>query len=165
MSKLTELRHLDGINGNFSIYDDRVYLASATLKEAQPVAQLIYSNVMTIVEQQQYLFETLWIRAIPAGIRIREIEEGITLGATQVIQVPSRILELFINIVKSAKEEVLLVLPTINAFYREERLGIIRLLKEAALDRNVNVRILTPTNDHIEQRVSNIVAWEQGQRI
>ena len=72
---------------------------------------------------------------------------------------------MFINLVKSAKEEVLLVLPTINAFYREERLGIIRLLKEAALDRNVNVRILTPTNDHIEQRVSNIVAWEQGQRI
>ena len=48
LSKLTELRHLDGIKGNFSIYDNRVYLASATLKEAQPVSQLIYSNVIDI---------------------------------------------------------------------------------------------------------------------
>ncbi len=115
-----------------------------------------------MVEQQQYLFETLWNGAIPSEIRIREIEEGIILGATQVIQVPSRILELFINLVRQAKEEVLLVLPTINAFYREERLGIIRLLKEAALDRDIDVRILTPTNDDIEQKISNIVALEQG---
>ena len=162
LSKFTELRHLDGIKGNFSIYDDRVYLASATLKENQSIFQLIYSNVSTIVEQQQYLFETLWNRAIPSEVRIREIEEDIILGATQVIQVPSRILEMFINLVKQAKEEVLLVLPTINAFYREERLGIIRLLKEAALSRNINVRILTPTNDDIEQKISNIVESEQA---
>jgi signal transduction histidine kinase len=162
LSKLTNLRHLEGIKGNFSVFDDRVYLASATLKEAQPVSQLIYSNVRTLVEQQKYLFETLWTRAIPAEIRIREVEEGITLGTTEVIQVPSRIQELFINLVKSAKEEVFLVLPTINAFYREERLGIIRLLKEAALDRNINIRILTPTNDDIEKRM---IVLEQGQKL
>jgi hypothetical protein len=84
-----------------------------------------------------------WEKAIPAIQRIREVEEGIILGTTQVIQAPPRILKLFIKLVKSAKEEVLLVLPTINAFYREERLGIILLLKEAALDHNINVRILT----------------------
>ena len=53
----SELRHLDGIKGNFSIFDDKVYLASAILTESQPVSQLIYSNVKTFVEQQQYLFE------------------------------------------------------------------------------------------------------------
>src|SRR5918912_2085768 len=53
--------------------------------------------------------------------------------------------------VKSAKREVLLVLPTVNAFYREERIGIIELLKQASEgDHRVNVRILTPTNDDIE---------------
>jgi hypothetical protein len=78
----SELRHLDGIKGNFSIFDDKVYLASAILKESQPVSQLIYSNVKTFVEQQRYLFETLWNRAIPAEIRIREIEEDTILGIT-----------------------------------------------------------------------------------
>ena len=77
---------------------------------------------------------------------------------TEVIQLPSKTQELFINLVMSAKEEVSLVLPTINAFYREERLGIIRLLKDAALDRKVNVRILTPINDVIEKMIVNITA-------
>src|SRR5215831_1956028 len=160
----SELRHLDGIKGNFSIFDDKVYLASAILKESQPVSQLIYSNVKTFVEQQQYLFETLWNRAIPAEIRIREIEEDTILGITEVIQVPSKIHALFINLIKSAKEEVFLVLPTINAFYREERLGIIQLLQEGTLDRNINVRILTPTNDIIEKKVRTIAALAQGQK-
>ena len=151
----SELRHLDGIKGNFSIFDDKVYLASAILKESQPVSQLIYSNVKTFVEQQQYLFETLWNRAIPAEIRIREIEEDTILGITEVIQVPSKIQALFINLIKSAKKEVFLVLPTINAFYREERLGIIQLLQEGALDRNINVRILAP---------GTIAAIAQGQK-
>src|SRR5215469_12840704 len=160
----SELRHLDGIKGNFSIFDDKVYLASAILKESQPVSQLIYSNVKTFVEQQQYLFETLWNRAIPAEIRIREIEEDTILGITEVIQVPSKIHALFINLIKSVKEEVFLVLPTINALYREERLGIIQSLQEAALDRNINVRILTPTDGIVEKKVGTITALAQGQK-
>jgi two-component system, OmpR family, sensor histidine kinase VicK len=77
---------------------------------------------------------------------------------TEVIQHPSKTQGLLINLIMSAKEEVSLVLPTINAFYREERLGIFRLLKDAALDRKVNVRILTPINDVIEKMIGNITA-------
>src|SRR5918912_44601 len=56
---------------------------------------------------------------------------------------------------KSAKHEVLLVLPTINAFYREECIGIIELLRQAAerKDNTVNVKILTPRNDIIEKKI------------
>jgi two-component system sensor histidine kinase VicK len=59
--------------------------------------------------------------------------------------------------VKSAKSEILLVLPTVNAFFREERLGIIGLLEQAAKERGVNTRILTPTNDVIENILKNTV--------
>ena len=83
---------------------------------------------------------------------------------TEVIQLPSKTQGLFINLIMSAKEEVSLVLPTINAFYREERLGIIQSLQEAALDRNINVRILIPTNDIIEKKVRPIAALAQGQK-
>ena len=49
--------------------------------------QVIYSNVKEIVEQQHYVFDSFWNRAIPAEMRIKQIEEGITLGEIQVIQV------------------------------------------------------------------------------
>src|SRR5205809_3599971 len=88
LSEIAEVRHLDHTKGNFSIFDDKLYLVSATLKEAQPVAQLIYSNFRTIVEQQRYLFETLWNKAIPAEQKIREIEEGIPTARTEVLHTP-----------------------------------------------------------------------------
>jgi two-component system sensor histidine kinase VicK len=165
LMNLGELRHLDGIKGNFAV-SERVYIAYTTMQESCLSQQVIRSNVKEIVEQQKYVFENFWNRATAAQIRIRDIEEGISLGVTEVIQLPSKIQELFINLAMSAKEEVSLVLPTINAFYRDERLGIFRLLRDAALDRKINVRILTPTNDVIEKMIASITAvLDQGQKL
>ena len=155
--QISELRHLDGVKGNFGI-SEKEYTASATMQEAAPLQQLIYSNVRSILDQQQYVFETLWSKAKPAEQKIREIEEGIDLGETEIIQSPKKILELFINMIKSAKSEILLLLPTINAFLREERIGAIELLKESAAEYNVNVRIMTPSNDDIEKILQNIAS-------
>ena len=76
MGILSELRHLDGIKGNFYVSDTE-YIAPATFHEEGRVAsQLIYSNLKEIVGQQHYVFDTLWDKAIPAAQRIREIERG-----------------------------------------------------------------------------------------
>ena len=162
-----EIRHLDGIKANFSVSETE-YLASATLAEEvqQPmisIQQVIYSNVKDIVAQQKYVFESFWNKAVPAENRIKEIEEGFVLGSTEVIQIPSRTEELFLDSVKSSKEEVLLLLPTTNAFLREQRLGIIQLLKEAA-ECSVNVRILTPINNIIEEIRKNIMLTDQANK-
>jgi two-component system sensor histidine kinase VicK len=157
LMQISELRHLDGIKGNFGI-SEKGYMASATMQQASLLQQVIYSNVRSILDQQQYVFETLWSKAKPAEQKIREIEEGIDLGETEIIQSPKKILELFINMIKSAKSEILLLLPTINAFLREERIGAIELLKESAAENNVNVRIITPSNDDIEKTLQNIAA-------
>ena len=154
LMQISELRHLDGVKGNFSI-SEKGYTASATLQEAALLQQVIYSNVRAILDQQQYVFETLWSKAKPAEQKIREIEEGIDLGETAIIQNPKKILELFINMIKSAKSEILLMLPTINAFLREERIGAIELLKKSAAEHDVNARIITPSNDDVEKILQN----------
>jgi two-component system, OmpR family, sensor histidine kinase VicK len=150
LMQITELRHLDRIKGNFAL-SEKGYAASATLQEASLLQQVIYSNVEAILDQQQYVFETLWSKAIPADQKIRGIEEGIDLGRTDIIQSPRMILDLFTNMIKSAKTEILLMLPTINAFLREERIGVIELLKKSSIENNVNVRIITPSNNVIEK--------------
>jgi two-component system, OmpR family, sensor histidine kinase VicK len=316
LMKISELRHLDGIKGNFGICDQKEFVAAATIKEQQAVPQLIYSNVKEIIEQQEFIFESFWTRAIPAKQRIREMEdstepefyevisdhekasqvlvdlaksvtkealfllpndksmvrmdrlgvidylikaaqkdsigsiriicptsevnseiinkvsekapnirilngnnspygmyivdnqrafraelkepeaetfseaigfsvystrrntvdffksvfellwnerklnEDLKKAATEVIQNPHRILELFINMIKLANQEILLVLPTTNAFLREDRVGIIKLLNDAAMERNLIVRIVTPTNEIIEKKLQNILVSE-----
>ena len=36
-----ELRHLDKVKGNFSVFDNKVYLATVIVKESQPIPQVI----------------------------------------------------------------------------------------------------------------------------
>jgi two-component system, OmpR family, sensor histidine kinase VicK len=155
-----ELRHLDGIKGNFYI-SESTYLAPATFHEkGKSASQIISSNIKEIIENQKYVFDSFWSRAIPAKHRIMEIEEGIDFGKTDLIQTPQRILELFLRMIQSAKHEILLIIPTTNAFLREERIGAIELLRQAAVERNVRVRIITPPSAVVE----NIVQGE-GDRL
>ena len=73
---LYELRHLDGMKGNFYI-SESAFLAPATFHEkGKPSSQIIYSNVKEIVEHQRYVFDSFWNSAVPAERRIKEIEEG-----------------------------------------------------------------------------------------
>ncbi|MDQ4074306.1 MAG: HAMP domain-containing histidine kinase [Thermoproteota archaeon] len=69
-----ELRHLDRIQGSFGIIDGKYYGAIGSIKEGQPPIELIRSNVTTFVQQQQFLFETLWNKSIPAVLRIKQLE-------------------------------------------------------------------------------------------
>jgi two-component system sensor histidine kinase VicK len=164
LMKVGQVRHLDGIRTNF-VVTDKEYTSSAIMQQVNPHPECVYSNVRSIVEQQQYLFENLWNKAIPAEGKISEIEEGVKLEKTHVIQDPQIIQKLFVDMVKSAQHEVLLILPTVNAFLREHRMGILQLLIQEARERNVNARILTPTNDVIDNVLKNMgIPYQDGGR-
>ena len=86
MTIVDELRHLDGIKGNFMVSETE-YLAPVILFEKGKIAsQIICSNVKEILDQHQYMFDTLWSKAISAQQRIREIEEGIISYETKVLE-------------------------------------------------------------------------------
>jgi len=70
-----ELRHLDGVRGGIALNGSE-YMGTTVLRKSKPLTQVIYSNVKEVVEHGQYIFDTLWNAAIPAGKKIREIEEG-----------------------------------------------------------------------------------------
>jgi phosphatidylserine/phosphatidylglycerophosphate/cardiolipin synthase-like enzyme len=99
--EIAEVRHLYGIKANFAVSDTE-YTSTAVMQQVHAIPEVIYSNVKRIVEQQQYLFETLWSKAISAEKKIREIEEGVELEKTHVIQDPQSIQKLFTDMVKSA---------------------------------------------------------------
>jgi two-component system sensor histidine kinase VicK len=164
LMKVGQVRHLDGIRTNFVVTDTE-YTSSAIMQQIHAHPEIVYSNVRSIVEQQQYLFENLWDNAIPAERRIDEIEEGVELEKTYVIQDPHNIKKLFVELVRSARREVLLILPTVNAFLREHRIGVIRLLMHATREHNVNVRILTPTSDVIDSILKNeVISFQEEER-
>ncbi|MDP8942006.1 MAG: HAMP domain-containing histidine kinase, partial [Thermoproteota archaeon] len=56
-----------------------------------------------------------------------------------------------------------LVFSTANAFHRQERTGMIKLLKEAAVGRRVQIRILTPIDDLIKGIAQKLIREQQQQ--
>ena len=84
MKLVDELRHFDGIKGGIAVSETE-YMATTVMQEAKPLPQVIYSNVKEIVEQGQYIFDTLWSKTISAEQKIREIEEGIIPFETKII--------------------------------------------------------------------------------
>src|ERR671925_515774 len=174
MKLVDELRHLDGVRGGVAVSESE-YMATTVLQEAKPLTQVIYSNVREVVEQGQYIFDTLWNAAIPAEQKIREIEEGIVPYYTklingpdsiikEIIRIPYEIQELAFELVKSAQKEIRVIFSTANAFHRQEYAGGIQLLKEAIVQRGIKVRILTPKDDLIEEKVQKLAQQQIGIR-
>jgi hypothetical protein len=84
LMKIAEVRHMDNAKGGMAV-TEREYIATANLQESKPVSHLIHSNVKEIVEQQQFVFNSFWVNAIPAAQRIMEIEEGVQRIETRVL--------------------------------------------------------------------------------
>ena len=149
LANYAELRHLDGIRGNFAVSESQ-YIASAVLKEeAKPVPEIICSSARSIVEQHQYLFMALWDKAVPAEYRIREIEQGIEPQRIAVIYDGGQALELYQSLIMSAEKEIKIVFPTINALIRQDKAGILFLLQEAATVKKCEVKVLVPNDESI----------------
>jgi hypothetical protein len=54
-------------------------------RKSSRVWQLIYGNARQVVEQHQYLFETLWKSGMDASERIRQLEHGVALAKTETL--------------------------------------------------------------------------------
>jgi hypothetical protein len=68
--KYAELRHLDGVKGNFAISETE-YVAG--VKEGDFIVRLVKSTVAELVQQQRLVFETLWNQSIPGSERMSQL--------------------------------------------------------------------------------------------
>ena len=70
-----QIRHLDGVQGNFAIWDEKHSMEAIQIpSNSSPQRRLLYSNLDTIVGKNQYEFDHLWSASIPAEQKIKELE-------------------------------------------------------------------------------------------
>ena len=152
-----DLRHLDYIESSFGL-NDTEYVGSIILQEKS--FQAIYSNVKEVLEQQHFIFDTLWSKAVPAEQKIREIEKGLESEFYQVITDSQKAKEVFIDLAKSIEKEALLLFANSKAVIRSDRLGIINYLIQASTRRGAMkgaaIKIICPLtteNSHIIKKI------------
>jgi two-component system, OmpR family, sensor histidine kinase VicK len=156
MKIVCELRHLEGIRANFGVSESDYVATSIEQQEGLPISQLIHSNASVIIQQQRYFFETLWKQAIPAEQRIREIEKGMKPEVIETIRDPQTVQQRVFELLQAAKEEVLVIFSTANAFRRQEKAGGIDFLLRTAKSKDLRVRILSPVDDYIRNSFGKI---------
>ncbi|HEY9491057.1 MAG TPA: histidine kinase dimerization/phospho-acceptor domain-containing protein, partial [Nitrososphaeraceae archaeon] len=171
-----QIRHTKDIPLNFSITDRQFNFTLDKMENGKVCSSVLSSNDPTYIAHFSLLFESMWDSGIDANHRIKEIERGLEHYETKIIQNSERIQQLLVHLIKSAKQEILFILPTTNASYRQNKLGIIDLLlnkakiatTEAAAGNNssstndsissVKVRLLTPLSAIIESRLQKYLA-------
>ncbi|MGC2384723.1 MAG: hypothetical protein WA631_16615 [Nitrososphaeraceae archaeon] len=142
-----EFKHLKGITSNFMLSETEYIAPAVFTGEVKIASKIIYSNINLFVEQQQFFVDMLWNNAETAGQRIRELAEGVRADFIDTIRDPYQVQRLVFDLVRQAREEILVIFSTANAFQRQIKSGAVESLKEAANLGGVKVRILTPFND------------------
>lgn len=71
--EIVDLRHLDNLKGNF-ILNEREYaniFTSPISKEEKIIPHIIHTSIKGIVEQQQFVFDIFWNKAISINEKLR----------------------------------------------------------------------------------------------
>jgi hypothetical protein len=144
MKYVSELRHMDGISGTF-VVSDKHYLSNIVAENIGSF-QCIHSNVSSFVQQQKHIFENLWNNAIPAIEKIRELEGCDSIEFSKTLEDSREIQTLFLDLIKSAREEVLVLFSSAYRLLQYVESGLLELLVDAIRKRKIHVRILLPVD-------------------
>jgi two-component system, OmpR family, sensor histidine kinase VicK len=145
MNLVDELRHLDGVRGGIAISETE-YMATTVLQESVPLTEVIYSSIREVVEQGQYIFDTLWSTATPAEQKIKELEEGVEQPVIQVITDTRTSISLAFDLIASSRHEILIMFASAKTFLLAADSFTLNHYQKA-LQRGINLTILVPVYD------------------
>jgi len=134
----------------FSVSRKQCVTTIEDLKNGEMFQRIVHSSEPLYITHYQKVFDELWETGIDARERIRQVETGATVQATRIIENPLITKQYFIDLVRYAKEEILILFPSLNAVKREVTMGIIDLLKKRITE-NIRIRILSPVNENIRE--------------
>jgi two-component system, OmpR family, sensor histidine kinase VicK len=157
MEVITDLRHLDGVKGNFGV-NETEYAAITVLQKSGLVLQVMYSNAKSIVEQHHYLFKTIWDKSLPAVQKINEIEADMHPEFYDVITNRQKASQVLVDLAKSAKKETLVLLPNDKSMIRLEKSGVVDYIIQASKQSGVEIKIICPlskVNSYIIKKISD----------
>jgi signal transduction histidine kinase len=128
-------------------------MAPTSVYSASSNPQCIYSNSADLVREHQYLFETLWEKALPADQRIKQIESGLEPEKIELIQDPRKSIALAFEIMKRTSKELLILFASPRSFILGYGLGVMGVYGDMS-ERGVSIRLLVPRGSEIDNEVA-----------
>ncbi|HKG72563.1 MAG TPA: hypothetical protein VKA87_11715, partial [Nitrososphaeraceae archaeon] len=128
-----QIRHVKNMPPiDFAVSDKEMMATIEKMEGGQMAQSLLVSNEPAYIDHFAFIFEELWNNGIEASDKIRDIEEGIDQANIEIISNPKEGIKRAWSIIKSAKEEVLIMFSSAKAVRRQIEMGGLQLLKEAS---------------------------------
>ncbi|MGB7559631.1 MAG: hypothetical protein WBM37_14055, partial [Nitrososphaeraceae archaeon] len=151
-----QIRHVKNLSlMNFAVSDKMLNATIEKLEGGRMVQSLLTSHDPNYVHHFYSMFEQLWDNGIEAADRIEDIKGGIEIADIEIIQNPKAAITRVWRLLKSAKQENLVLFSSIKAFQRQLQMGFLELIKEVAVRNKIKIRILLPKS--LEDSSNNIV--------
>ena len=150
---------------NFEVSDNKFNLSMRRSNKINNDTPFILSTQNpSLIKYYKFVFNDLWKQSLDARIRINDIRNLTTQeGFTELIENPYKIQQLLINNLKAATTEILIILPSVNAFFRYQEIGVFNILEKKILNNNKEkdqnkliVKILAPTNNDLNKSIISI---------
>ncbi|MGI9012136.1 MAG: sensor histidine kinase [Nitrososphaeraceae archaeon] len=151
---------------NFEVSDTKFNLSMCTSNKIDTYVLSIPDS--SLIKHYKSTFEDLWNEGLDAKIKINDIRANLNVeeGFTELVENPYKTQQLLIHHLQKATKEILIILPSINAFFRYRKIGIFDILEKKLLHNNHNsyqensnkllVKILIPTNNKLEKNITSI---------
>ncbi len=126
---------------NFTISNKHFASTIEKLRITKNLSSVLISNDPLYLDYYHKIFDKLWNNGIDAKSRIEDIEKGGQVNM-KIIPSPQESLTLANELIRHAKNEILIILHSINGVMRTERAGSFRFLDEL-VSKSVKVKVLT----------------------
>src|SRR5207247_7050194 len=128
------IRHVKNLPPiDFAVSDKEMMATIEKMGGGEMAQSLLVSNEPAYINHFASIFEELWKNGIDANERIKDIEIGVDLADIEVIPSTARAQDVYMDIIKSASEEILWIFPTTNAFLRQDKIGAISLAMQTSI--------------------------------
>ena len=155
--KIRSIRNLPPPN---FLVTDRVFFSNSEKidhnQDRKTIKQMFTTNDVLYINQYKLTFEELWKNGIDATDIIEDIERGLDTERVDIILRSNNAETAYLDLLRSSNKEIMLILPTVNAFLRQWKLGVFELITRAAVNRNVKIRMLIPSNEKTEKFVERL---------
>ncbi len=155
--KIRSVRNLPPLN--FLLTDKAFFSNTEKIdrkEDRETINSLFTSNDGLYINQYKTVFEELWKNGIDAIDIIEDIERGLDTERVDVISRSTNAENTYLDLLNSANKEIMLMLPTTNAFLRQRKIGLIDSITHAAKDRCVKVRMLVPKSKNPVELIESL---------
>ncbi len=140
---------------NFGVTESHLAAAIEQTTDKNIVDSVLYSNEPAYVNNFKSLFDKLWNNSREATEIMKSIEDDMEIPFFETIEKSDETLRLIKNLISSANQEILGILPTFDSFKRQVENDFFLHIKNTIQNKDLSIKILV--TDRIDPSRQNAI--------